>query len=452
MRDVIVIGAGFAGIAAARQLRDRGLRVLVVEARDRIGGRALTDRSSGEAVDLGGQWIGPGQTRVAALAAEVDMTTYPTWTAGRSLLLDSRGRAQVLTPIPSLSVMTHGLAAVPALLRLDRLARRVNPARPWSAPDAAALDGVTVTEWLHSSVRSAEARSWVDAIVRGVVSHDLDQVSLLYLAAEVSGSGGVASVIGIEGGAQQDVFVDGAGRLVERLAEGLEVVLASPVTEISQESDHVRVIATGAVHRARRVILAAPPAQVQAIVHAPALPAPLAQWLGGMRMGSVAKFVALYERPFWRERGLSGSVLLPSGPATAVVDVTRPGGPGRLCILACGGDAAALMALEPEERCRRILDAVRVALGEQARTPTAWLEKLWDEDPWTLGGYSASPPPGAVARLTAAPWAAVGRLHFAGTETADLWPGYFEGAIRSGERAADETERELAREGTPSDR
>lgn len=449
MWDVIVIGAGFAGITAGRTLQRTGRRVVVLEARDRIGGRAFTDRTSGEAVDLGGQWIGPGQTRINSLATEAGAATYPSWTTGRSTIVDSAGRARTLSPIPSIAVLGAGIAALPAVLELGRLAKRVDPARPWATRDAARLDALTVADWLAEKVRPIEARTWIDAAIRDVVSCELDQLSVLTLATEVAASGGIASVVGFDGGAQQDLFVDGAAGLVRHLASDLDVRLSSPVTEVRQQSDHVRVVASGVGYLARQVVLAVPPELAQEITHQPALPEPLARWMGNLRMGRVAKIMVLYDRPFWRDAGHSGTVLLPHGPATIAADVSQPGGLGRLCILACGRDADRLTALPTASRKEHVLAALQHSFGPPAQRPAHWIEKLWNEDPWTRGGYGAGPPPGVISRLSASPWVASGRVHWAGTETADQWPGYFEGAIQSGQRAATDVERELAREPAP---
>ncbi|PRX96326.1 flavin monoamine oxidase family protein [Allonocardiopsis opalescens] len=412
--DVVVIGAGFAGLAAARELRRSGVDVTVLEAAERVGGRALTVRSAGgSAVDLGGMWIGPDHTRMARLAADHGVSTFPTPTRGKPVLLD---RGRVTRSLP---------ARIVAGVALLRLLKR--------APQD---DRTTVADWLKG-IPHRRARSLLEVIVTGSLAADVDEVSLHAFTTGVHTSGGLRSMLGVEGGAQESLLTAGAGGLAERMAAGLDVRLARPVTAITRTPDHVVVDTPGGPIRADHAIVAVPPPVAADIRHTPPLPADRAALERGTFMGTVYKAIAVYDTPFWRAAGLSGEVTAIDSPVPAITDVSPPGGPGHLAVLVPGRRARALAAMTPGERRSAVLHAAARALGPAAHHPVEWHEKAWHEDPHVRGGYSALPRVGALAAFTAPPVPA-GRVHWAGTETARTWTGYLEGAVESGLRAAGE--------------
>src|SRR5262245_12631375 len=156
--DSIVVGAGMSGLTAARRLREAGRSVIVCEAQRRVGGRVLTQElDDGTTVDLGGQWIGPTQDRIARLATELGVPTYRTHTEGKNLLY-ARGRARPYRgTIPRAN--PFALAALGfAMLRLDMLAKQVPLDEPWRAPHARRWDGLTLETWLRRNLPNAFAR------------------------------------------------------------------------------------------------------------------------------------------------------------------------------------------------------------------------------------------------------------------------------------------------------
>ncbi|MFC9997395.1 flavin monoamine oxidase family protein [Nocardia sp. NPDC127526] len=417
---VAIVGAGFAGLTTARALRARGIDVLVLESADRAGGRALTEVSAaGTPVDLGGQWIGRDHTRMSALAGEFGMTLFPTHTAGRTLMVDgTRG----LETMPG----TIAAAGV-ALLGLELMART-----------GRGSDRTTVADWV-SRVPGRRARRLLDVVLSEALAIDLDQVSVRALTTGIESAGGLRAMLGTAGGAQDSLLSGGAGGLARALAAelGARVHLNRRATAIMRTADRVIVDTPAGPVRADRVVVTAPPPVAAGIRHDPPLPPERAAAERNTVMGVMYKAIAVYDAPFWRERGLSGEIVSLDGPVPAAFDISPPGGPGHVGLLVPGRAARTLDELTPTARRDTVLRALSRHLGDRIMNPLSWHEKSWHLDPHVGGGYSALPKPGHLSALTRA-GAATGRVHWAGTETAPRWTGYFEGAVRSGERAAAE--------------
>ncbi|MEJ2855658.1 MULTISPECIES: flavin monoamine oxidase family protein [unclassified Saccharothrix] len=415
---IVVVGAGFAGVTAARELHRAGVDVTVLEAADRVGGRAHTVTSSlGTAVDLGGMWLGPKHHALSRLAAEYEVTTFPTPTQGRRRILDGR-----ITSAWS-ALLVGGVA----LLRL-------------SLPSTD--DRTTIAHWL-SRLPHPAARRLVEVVVAEALAADTDQVTRQAFASAVRSSGGLESMLGVSGGAQDSLLTGGAGALVARIAADLPVHLSRPATAITRTDSGVVVETPDGPVRADHAIIAVPPPVSALIHHDPPLPPSRALVEQNTVMGAIYKAIAVYERPFWRAAGLSGEVISLTGLVPAVFDVSPPDGPGHLGFLVPGHRARTLSELSVEDRKATLLDTAAQALGPAALTPVDWHEKSWHDDPHVQGGYSALPLPGRYAATRQSP-TPIGRLHWAGTETSDAWPGYLEGAVRSGLRAA----REVLQSGT----
>ncbi len=439
--DVIVVGAGLAGLAAARSLIAGGVKPLVIEARDRVGGRTLNeDLGGGKVVEVGGEWIGPTQDRLASLAAELEIETFPTHIEGENTL-ELNGRVSRYSgTIPKLN--PAALVEIElATRKLDRMARRVDLEAPWTSQDARKLDGTTVATWLDRRIRTRTARELVEIAVRTVWGADASDLSLLYALSYIGAAGGFYALLDTDGGAQQDRFVGGSQLISLRMAEELgdRVVLSAPVGRVEHDANGVTVSAGEVVARARRLIVTAPPPTCARIDWQPALPMARTQLAQRMPGGSYLKCQAVYDEPFWRADGLSGSGASDIGPATTTFDNSpEDGSPGILLGFVSGSDARRLAKLGVSERRGAVLEGFARMYGPRALGVERYLEQDWSREPWTGGAPIFYMPPGTWTGLGKALREQVGPIHWAGSETSTKWPGYMDGAVRSGERAAAE--------------
>lgn len=453
--DVVVVGAGLSGLSAARALQKAGRSVIVVEARDRVGGRLLSERiatlgsttpsgvpqrlrrGGGGRFDLGGQWIGPTQPRMNALVRQLGIETFPTHHAGDKLLSLGGDLRRYASTIPKLSPLEL-LQLQAALSLLERWRKRVDVHRPWAGRRAKAWDAVSV-EHFARKLLGRGTRASLEAAVRTVFGVDPAELSLLHFLFYCHAGGGLMQLVEIEGAAQHDRIVGGAQTIAERMAAtvGDALRLGQPVARIEQLDAEVRVHAKD-TFVARRAVLALPPALAARIDFSPALPPDTASWLARTPMGATVKVLALYERPFWRERGLSGEAVSDTPPFSVVFDNTDVSGQAALLGFVVGQPAREFAALGEEARRRVALSELSRLFGDEAARPTAYVEKDWSAEPWTRGCPVGSMAPGVLTTVGEAMGRPVGALHFAGTETAREWHGYMEGAVEAGERAAEE--------------
>ena len=439
--DVVVVGAGFAGLAAGRALVAAGAEPVVLEARDRVGGRVLNEAiGDGEVVEMGGQWIGPTQDRIAALASELGVEKFPTHAEGDNLLrLDGRLRRYSGT-IPRLNPVAL-FEALRAIRGLNRLSREIDPECPWEARDAARLDGISAAEWIDRGVHSGLARRLIRLAGLTIWGAEPEELSLLHLAFYVRSAGGFEMLTDVEGGAQQDRLVGGSQLVAQRAAEQLgdRVVLSAPVRHVAHGATGV-VVGTHAIQvRARRAIVALPPSLVSRIDFDPPLPALRAQLAQRMAPGWLVKTTAIYDEPFWRPDGLSGEALNEEGPVTMTFDNSPPdGSPGALVGFVGGRDAREFARLGASERRAAVLGSLETLFGPRAAAADRYLERDWAAEGWSGGGPVANFATGGWTASGRALREPVGPIHWAGAETATRWCGYMDGAVGSGERAATE--------------
>ena len=439
--EVTIIGAGIAGLVAARELVRAGKDVLVLEARDRVGGRLLNhDLGDGRIVEVGGQWIGPTQDRIEAIVTELGLETFHTYTTGEIAVRvgDFTGRAEGFPPLSEDTL--NDLAS--AIAQLETMAQTLDPAAPWEAERAHAWDAQTFATFIDDTAKDPDARCLLDLIAGAVFTASPAELSLLHVLFYIRSAGNLSPMLtDIEGGAQERRIVGGTQRICELVAAGLgdRVVLDAPVRSIAQSDDRVHVRADDVDVAARRCVVAVPPAVCDRIAFDPHLPGHRAQLQRRMAAGSVIKCNAIYDEPFWRADGLSGQIIDTNGPITIGFDNSPPdGSPGVLMGFLEADHARALGRLTQTERRSAVLDSFALHFGPKARSPVDYVEGRWDEEEWTRGCYGANHPPGCLTRYGTAIREPVGLVHWASAETATHWVNYMDGAVESGQRAAEE--------------
>ena len=441
--DVVVVGAGLAGLTAATELVAAGHSVAVLEARDRVGGRTLNHPvGRGEVVEVGGEWVGPGQDRIMARARSLGISTFKTYTEGE-LILQYAGRqtrfSGLIPPLPEpdasdFTVVLGKLVDLQATIPLDR---------PWTAPNASALDSQTLETFKLANTTTAGARFLLDLATKAVFVAEPRDLSLLHALFYMNSGRGIINLTSTAGGAQDSRLVGGSQLVSIRMAARLggRVVLGAPVRRISQSRGAVVVDSDAGVWRARRVVVALAPTLAGRIYYEPALPALRDQLTQRVPQGSVIKFEAVYETPFWRAYGLNGQSYSDQPPVRFTFDNSPPSGkPGVLLGFVGGSDARRLGTVGAATRRRAVLANFELLFGRRAARPRALIEHNWSDEVWTRGCYVGYMPPGVWSDFGEALRAPVGRIHWAGTETSEVFNGYMDGAVRSGERAAREVQ------------
>jgi monoamine oxidase len=440
--DVCVVGAGFAGLIAARQLAAQGISVIVLEARPRVGGRTWTDRRATGAVDRGGAWLGPGHSEAAALLKELGIGTYKTNVAGSHVLVSDDRIRTYRGLIPKISPLAV-LQIAAAQWRIDRMANKVDLDAPWRSPGAVRWDRETLGEWLsHVGIRSKAGSELFEMAIRGLfAAPDLEDVSLLNLLLLVRAHDRIERLFSIEGGAQENLVDGGLGAVADAMASHLgdAVRLESPVQTIAHSGDGVVVEATATSVACRFAVVTVPPALAAGIGFDPPLSQDRLDLYASAVAGVETKSLVVYDHPFWRDEGYSGQSAAPGSAAEVTIDSSPRGGAcGVLASFCFGRVAAQLDSLTAEERRDAVLTGLSARFGPKASAPIDFVETSWWREPWTKGCSMAHFPTGVLSRFGPLLREPHGRVHWAGTETSTYAHGAVEGAIRSGQRAASE--------------
>jgi monoamine oxidase len=456
--DVAIVGAGLAGLTAARRLVAAGRSVVVLEARDRVGGRVLSESiGAGKIVDVGGTFTGPTQTRIQALARSVGVSFFLTYNTGNSVFVGGDGRREeypTSTPLGNAPVDPVVAADITlAVAQLDQMSQSVPVDKPYTADNAEEWDRQTLDTWLRSHTSgSDEFMALVSAATEAIFGCEPRDVSLLYVLFYIASSGDADHAGTFErnfntaGGAQEQRFAGGAQQVPLRVAAALgdRVVLSAPVRSITQDDAGVTLVSDAVTVSAQRAIVAVPPALAQRIDYQPPLPAQRDQLMQHMPQGTLIKFEAIYPTPFWRARGLNGQAVSEIGPIKTTFDSSPADGSPGILLGFIGGHEARTWGARPQSELRAAaLQNLAKYFGDEALHPRETRVMNWSAEPWSRGCPVAVLGPGTLLDFGAALREPAGRVHWAGTETSEYWNGYMDGAVRSGERVATEVRRLL---------
>jgi monoamine oxidase len=452
--DVVVIGAGLSGLTAARDLLAAKKSVVVLEGRDRVGGKVYNyPLKNGGVTEVGAEFVGPTQDKVLQMIKDLGLQTFDTYNEGDSVLWRNDTRL-VYTPDPALGgappLDQDSLVQIAtAQGQLNAWAAEVNTSSPWSHAQAKEWDSQTFAQFLDQAAPLPDAKFTLTTACKAIFAAEPRELSLLYVIAYIASAGNetttgdLGRLIAVQGGAQQQRVVGGTGLIPQRLAEKVgrqHIKLSAAVKSVTATSAGYIVSSRAGTYLAQSVVVAMAPPLLRTIKFTPALPRARARLNDAMFMPALGKGIGIYKKPFWRStEKLSAQVISDRGASRVTFDSTPEDGAfGAILGFILGDDMRAVDKLSPAQAQKQVVGDFTRYFGDKAKDVSEFVLVRWDLEEFSKGGPTAAAPPGVLSVVGDALRQKVGGIHFAGTETSEFWTGYMDGAIRSGERVARE--------------
>ncbi|KAJ4982840.1 amine oxidase [Stagonosporopsis vannaccii] len=452
--DVAVVGAGLAGLTAARDLLQASKSVVVLEARDRVGGKVYNQPlANGGVTEVGAEFVGPTQDKVLDMISDLGLSTFATNDEGVSILWRN-GTRNLFIPDPQLGgappVDESALLQIAvAQSQLDTWAAELNTSAPWTHPHAEIWDNQTFDNFLEGYASHSDARFVLTTACKAIFSAEPPELSLLYVLAYIAAAGNetttgsLSRLIAVNGGAQELRVVGGTGLIPERLADVVgynHITLNAPVVKVLKCDAGYEVFSKAGTVVAKSVVLALSPPLLRKITFEPPLPSDRQALNDRTKMGALGKGIPVYETPFWRSEGnISAQVTSDTGSVRVTFDSSPDDASfGAILGFILGDEMRAIDELPAQEAKTNILSDYVRYYGEKAANNSDFILFRWDLEEWSEGGPTAISPPNVLTKYGNALRQSIDGLHFAGTETSEHWTGYMDGAIRSGERVAQE--------------
>ncbi|MEV8147442.1 flavin monoamine oxidase family protein [Arthrobacter sp. NPDC080073] len=442
--DVVVVGAGFSGLSAADRLVSMGLSVQVVEGRDRVGGRVLTGEVAGVPVDFGGTWVSPRHTAIRELAARFGCTITPQFADGRNTLWMAGRRRTYKGTIPPVSPFAVvNMARVQ--MALEKLVGTIDAEAAWKSPNAEELDAISFGQWLGQQRAGTPTRALMNVVSRVQWGASPDDISMLAVLGYIRGAGGFDHMLDVENGMQQDRITETTQEIAQRVATHLgdRVLLSAPARRIVQDRSGVTVHTDAMTIAAKYAIVTTATMHRKDIAFEPALPERAVSLSKLWRLGGLSKAYVAYETPFWRKDGVSGEAISDTGAVFITFDVGPEDGPG---ILLGFCDPGLFDGFDPENRRRRVIQQMVELYGPQAGNPIDYVDHCWLEEEFGAGGPNPALPPFALTSYATALTEPHGRVEWAGTETAAESSGCMNGAVVTGQQAAERVAERIGKE------
>ncbi|MDX8467262.1 flavin monoamine oxidase family protein [Mesorhizobium sp. VK23B] len=410
--DVIIVGAGFTGLTAALELKRAGIDFLVLEARDRVGGRVEAMQNGlGERIDSGGQFLCQDMLELMALAKAHGSTLIETYVEGEFI--------------------THPSMPAKEAERTYQIAMAIRERMNGIEPDDPSIAGLTVATWLERQKDTADAKAAFRSMIEGLWCLALDKVPLWYLIDNDRRiTNEVFELQYFLRDTMQSLADDLAGDLGDRLR------LGEPATRIENGQQGVRVVSARGVIEARKALIALPPATAAKLEFAPALPAELAKALGVWESGAVIKILVRYARPFWRERNLRGMVMWRDQPGLFACDASKDLDHAALIVFIGGPLALRWHRLSDAALRAELTARLEQALGPDAADIVDFSSRDWTHDRWSGGAYSDLIVDVTARNAEHTILAGAPPVYFSASELSPSFPGYVEGAIVAGRIAA----------------